>query len=335
MAARTHEGSEPFNILILAQAGRLEYEALIFAATLRHHAPDFRGRLIVAQPRAEGAWQDKHTDLSEPVASVLRQLDAEIVPFTATRFGADYPQGNKIEALSALPPAEPFIFFDTDTAITGPLDRVAFDFNHPTASMRRSATWPQPPLYGPGYQQIWRSLYDRFGLDFEASLDLSRDESDWQRYLYFNAGWFLGNDPAAFGARYLEWALAIRDEPGEMLACQSLDPWLDQVVLPLVIHSFGGGRPGPELDGLDGEITCHYRFLPLFYARESDTAIDALEQAVSPNRVKKVLKQWEPARRMIYQDWGGNKVRPLFPHAELAAEAAIRQKLKRENLWLR
>jgi hypothetical protein len=48
------------------------------------------------------------------------------------------------------------------------------------------------------------------------------------------------------------------------LAIQSLDPWLDQVVLPLVIHSFGGGRPALELDGLDGDITCHYRLLPLF-----------------------------------------------------------------------
>ena len=54
---------------------------------------------------------------------------------------------------------------------------------------------------------------------------------------------------------------------------QSLDPWLDQVVLPLVIHSFGGGRPAPALNRLDGDVTCHYRSLPLLYVRETDQAV--------------------------------------------------------------
>ena len=115
--------------------------------------------------------------------------------------------------------------------------------------MRREGTWPQIELYGPGYAAIWKSLYDRFGLDFEASLDLSQPDEYWGRYLYFNAGWFHFSDPRAFGARFRDWAVSVRDDPPEELVCQSLDPWLDQVVLPLVIHSFGGGRPGPELAG--------------------------------------------------------------------------------------
>ena len=60
--------------------------------------------------------------------------------------------------------------------------------------------------------------------------------------------------------------------------CQEIYPWLDQIALPLVIHSFGGGRPGPELAGLDGDVTCHYRTLPLLYARESDRVVEVLEQ---------------------------------------------------------
>ena len=67
--------------------------------------------------------------------------------------------------------------------------------------------------------------------------------------MYFNAGWFYGADPKAFGERFLEYALAVRDDRPDALVIQSLDPWLDQVVLPLVIHSFGGGRPAPALDG--------------------------------------------------------------------------------------
>ena len=63
------------------------------------------------------------------------------------------------------------------------------------------------------------------------------------------------------------------DAPLPELAAQELYPWLDQIALPLVIHSFGGGRPGPELAPLDGAATCHYRALPLLYATAPDATI--------------------------------------------------------------
>ena len=148
-----------------------------------------------------------------------------------------------------MPAGEPFVFFDTDTLILDDIEAVPFDFNKPAASMKREGTWPEEELYWPGYTAVWKSLYDKFGLEFESTLDLSQPDDYWQRYMYFNAGWFFGADPAAFGARFLDYALAVRDDRPEELAIQSLDPWLDQVVLPLVIHSFGGGRPAPSLNG--------------------------------------------------------------------------------------
>lgn len=339
-AATAREGAKPAklmppNLLIVAQAGRLEYQALIFVASLRRNAPDWKGRLYIAEPQPEAAWDGHQTLIAPEIRALLQGMGAEILPFTATRFGASYPYGNKIEALAALPAGQPFLFMDTDTLITGPLDTVAFDYARPSASMRREGTWPQPPLYGPGYGGIWKSLYDRFGLDFASSLDLSQPDEHWERYLYFNAGWFFGADPAGFGRRFGDWAAAVRDDPGDALACQSLDPWLDQVVLPLVIHSFGGGRPGPELAGLDGEITCHYRNLPLLYAREGDRVPELLEQAVAPNRIKKRLREWEPAKKLIYQGKGRDKVRPIFDRDSLPAkEQAIRNALKSKGWWL-
>lgn len=325
----------PPNLLILAQNGRLQCEALIFAASLRDSSPDFKGKLIVAEPLPQGAWKDHDIEIEAEVREALTELGAEIRPFTAQHFGASYPYGNKIEALQVLPPKEPFVFFDSDTLVTGPLDSVKFDFDHPSASMRREGTWPVPPLYGPGYTAIWKTLYDRFGLDFDATLDLSQPDEHWERYLYFNAGWFFGADPEEFGRRFLEWALAIRDDPQDELACQSLDPWLDQIVLPLVIHSLGGGRPGPELDGLDGDITCHYRNLPLLYARESDMVADTLEKVVAPNKIKKHLKGWEAARKLIFQGKGREKIRSKFDRNDLPPrEKAIRDKLKRLGWWL-
>ncbi|MFD1882990.1 hypothetical protein [Paracoccus pacificus] len=322
------------NILIVSQKGPLAYQALIFAASLRAHAPGFQGALVVAEPVPEFAWTGVDTRLPDKVRGALTELGATIVPFEARHFGQSYPNGNKIEALRILPADQPFVFFDTDTLITGPLDTVKFDFKRPAASMNRSGTWPQPPLYGPGYGDIWRSLYDRFGLEFESSLDLTQPDEHWERYLYFNAGWFFGADPAVFADRFLNWAIAVRDDPGEALACQTLDPWLDQVLLPLVIHSLKGGRPPRSLNGLDGDISCHYRSLSLLYARESDAVLDALESAVAAPAVRRVLRDWEPARQTIYQNRGRKKIRPLFETDMPPREQGIRQRLKAAGWWL-
>ena len=332
--AKSAENRASFNLLVVGQAGRLQYEALLFAASLRHSDPGFSGRLVVAEPQPGGAWPGDPR-IEPEVRAALEGLGAEITPFEARHFGQSYPQGNKIEALFALPAGEPFVFFDTDTVITGALSQVPFDFDRPSASMRREGTWPVIELYGPGYTEIWKSLYDKFGLDFESSLDLSEPDEYWGRYLYFNAGWFFGADPAAFGQRFLDYALAIRDDPPEAAVLQSFDPWLDQVALPLVIHSLGGGRPGPELDGLDGDVSCHWRILPLAYARESDQAIEVIEAVSTPNKIKKVLKAYDPMKKMIFHG-RGQKVRALFDRNRLPrAEKVIRNRIKREGFWMR
>lgn len=321
-----------YNVFFVVQAGRLEYEAMIFTASFRAANPDFAGRLIAAEP--SGARWSQPVRISEPVRRFLTERGVEIVPFDNKHFGESYPYGNKIEAMTALP-AEPFVFFDTDTVFSGPLSSVGFDFTRPSASMRREGTWPEPPLYKVGYREIWKSLYDKFGLDFESSLDPAQPEEYWRRYLYFNAGWFFGADAQAFGKRFLHYAHAIRWDTPDELACQSLDPWLDQVALPLVIHSFGGGRPGPELAGLDGDVSCHYRALPLLYARESDAAVAALEAATLPQPVKKILRQYEPAKKLIYQK-KGRKLRAKFDRGDLPKrEHVLRNAIKREGLWLR
>lgn len=326
--------TRPFNILAVVQGGRLEAEAVLLAASLAASNPDFPGKLILAEPQPGPLWPEDPRIRSQAVRDLLADLGAEVRPFDSRVFGARYPYGNKIEAIATLP-EEPFLFLDTDTLIHGPLDRLAIDFARPSASMRREGTWPQIELYGPGYSQIWKSLYDRFGLDFDSSLDRSWPDEYWRRYLYFNAGWFFHESPRAFGQRFLDWAVTVRDDPPPELVLQSLDPWLDQVVLPLVIHSFGGGRPGPGLSGLDGDVTCHWRSLSLMYARESDGIVDFLERITAPNPVKKVLKEHEGFKRLVYQS-RGRKARALFDRANLPRqEQTIRNTLKREELWFR
>ncbi|MEM9787429.1 MAG: hypothetical protein AAF801_13070 [Pseudomonadota bacterium] len=326
--------AQPFNIMIVGQAGRLQYEALIFAASLRAFAHSFAGRLCVAEPQPGPLWPHDPR-MSGDIKDALRDLGAEICPFGSAHFGHSYPYGNKIEGLQVLPPDQPFVFFDTDTLITGDLGQVPFDFSRPAASMRRGPTWPVEELYWPGYTAIWKSLYDRFGLDFESSLDLAQPDEYWERYLYFNAGWFFGADPAVFGTRFTEYAVSIREDPPPELVIQPLDPWLDQIALPLVVHGLGGGRPESELDGLDGSVSCHYRALPLFYARASDAEIAAMGQVTAPNKIKKLLKQHDPIKRLIYQG-RGHKVRAMFDRNALPRkERALRNKIKAAGFWMR
>jgi len=324
-----------FNILCIGQAGRLQYEAILLAASLRQNAPGFRGRLLIATPRPGPLWPGENPQITDAATlDLLADLGAEIIPFDSRAFGANYPHGNKIEALAHIPD-EPFLFLDTDTLITGDLSTLTPDFTRPTASMKREGTWPQPDLYGPGYTDIWRGLYTRFGLDFETSLDLSQPNEYWQRYLYFNAGWFLHQSPRDFGRLFLQFATEIARDPGPDLACQSLDPWLDQIALPLVVHALGGGRPTPDLAGLDTTLTCHWRILPLFFARESDAAVAAMERVAADPRVKQVLTDYGPFKKMLYKGQGRD-VRALFDRANLPRkEQAIRNAIKRAGLWVR
>ena len=46
-----------FNILAVVQSGRLQYEALLLAASLRASNPDFQGKLYLAEPQQGGKWK--------------------------------------------------------------------------------------------------------------------------------------------------------------------------------------------------------------------------------------------------------------------------------------
>lgn len=323
------------NVMIVAQAGRLQWEAALFALSFAQSGTSKRFRLFIAEPAEGFKWPGEPGIRNNELREMLTELGATFVTFETHHFGPSYPYGNKIEALKALPKGEPFIFFDTDTLVLDALDKVPFDFDKPTASLRREGTWPVLELYGPGYTDIWKSLYDKFGLEFESSLDLSQPDEYWRRYLYFNAGFFYYRCPHEFGDKFLEYALAILKDPPRELVCQSFDPWLDQVALPLVIHAFGGGRDALPEGLLDGSVTCHYRVIPLLYAREDDKVVNTLQAITAPNKIKKILKNYDPYKRMIYQG-RGDKVRAMFDRNDLPRkEQAIRNRIKSAGFWMR
>lgn len=327
----TGASGQAFTLAAVVQGGRLAVQAVLLVASLRASDPGFPGRVVLIEPQPGPLWP-ADPRIGPEARALLERMGARIVPFESRHFGAAYPYGNKIEGLAALPPG-PFLFLDTDTLVLGRLSLVPFDFARPSASMRREATWPKLLPGGLARADVWAALYRRFGLDFAASQDARWPAGDWRRDLYFNAGWFFHADPQAFGQRFLETALSVRDNPLPELEGQPLDPWLDQVALPLVIHALGGGRPGAELAGMDGGVTCHWRRLPLLYARESDAAVAMLEDLARRPDLKRVLRDDMVLRRMVYQGRGA-AARALFDRASLPAEErAIRQALKWAGLW--
>ena len=322
--------SQDINIIAVAQSGRLAYEALLLLGSLRRSNPDFCGQILLAEPQPGPLWPRDPTIPPGALRDALLELGAVFVPFDSREFGAPYAIGNKIECLAAMPDA-PFLFLDTDSLILGDLSSLDLDFNRPSASMRREGTWPKVELYGPGYDQIWQSLYDLVGLDMAPTLDLTQPAEYWQRYMYFNAGWFYGASAPEFGRRFSNYAVKIRDQTPDAVVVQDLYPWLDQIALPLVIQSFGGGRPKPG--GLDGAVTCHYRTVPLLYARESDAAVAMFESVAQEYR--RILRDHEPIKIMVYQN-RGRKVRALFDRNDLPRrEQVIRAMIKKQGLWLR
>jgi len=63
--------------------------------------------------------------------------------------------------------------------------------------------------------------------------------------------------------------------------------------------------------------------------------LQAFPRVTAPNRIKKLLKEYDPAKRMIYQGRGA-KARALFDRDALPRrEQVIRNTLKRNGYWMR
>ena len=202
--------TQRFNIMIVGQAGRLAYEALLFAASLRAMSPGFEGRLVVAEPQPGPLWPRDPRIPEGELRNALLEHGAEILPFESLHFGAAYPLWQQDRGVGDASCGRTLRLLRYRTRSSPARCRgVPFDFGRPTASRRCEGTWPVLELYGPGYDEIWGALYRRFGLDFESSLDLAQPDGYWRRYLYFNAGWFFHACPEVFGARFLDTAIGI------------------------------------------------------------------------------------------------------------------------------
>ncbi len=317
------------DLVLVGQKGRVGFEALLCLASLRASDPGFAGRIWLAEPQPGPLWPGDPRMEAE-LRAACRDLGAEPLPFASRHFGASYPQGNKIEALAAMPEGRPFLFLDSDMLVLAPLSGI--DCGRPTASDRVRDTWPKPPPFGPDRSAIWDAVFALSGTDRRPTLDPRYRAGHPKRDLYLNAGWVAGPCARTAGALWAEIAVAIRNHPPPELAAQALAPWLDQIALPVMLARLGGGRPDMPLDGTR---LWHYRSLALLHATAPDAVVAHLESVAAPNRIKKHLKRHKPFHRALYRG-DGARARALFRRDRLpASEVVIRNRLRAAGLWLR
>ncbi|MGB1035547.1 MAG: hypothetical protein ACPGVS_11030 [Primorskyibacter sp.] len=304
-------------ILIVAQAGRLEAEALIFVATACAAGV---GPVTIAEVQPGPLWPHDPR-LSPEGRRMLLDMGARIVPLHSQHFGARYPHGNKIEALFVLRPGEPFVFFDTDTVIIAPLNAMDWATGTAGAMARVAPTWPRVLPGGPGRRAIWRALYHRFELP-------APDPAP-----YYCAARIHGPCARTLGTHFLRMALSIWHSPPPALAGQALRPWLDQIALPLALSAVGGGAQ-PDVDrALDQRLTWHYRSLALAYARAPSAALAQIEAALSdPALCALVQRDVEFAKTIRAQT--GPEIRHLCRNLRhLGRETPVRKRLKAAGHW--
>jgi hypothetical protein len=280
------------NIVIVAQAGRIGYQAVLCAASIRafHSASDVR--VAIAVPKNSARWDQDPALTDAGAIEAFRRYDCEMVSFENADFGSAYPHSNKFYAIASLPPDEPFLFLDSDSVLAAPLRERDLDLVRPSFKPA-GPNWPVPGGDGRTIGDIWRSLYGFFGLDPAPYRDAERSDGEHQCYPYYNAGIVYHAEAGPFVRFWLEMTKRIWLERPACVNGQALKPWLDQIVLPLVLARLGiprGGAPDPV-----HKTVVHYHF-PFYLQVRHQRAVRLFEELSRDERLMAVLRNDEGFR---------------------------------------
>jgi hypothetical protein len=286
------------NIVIVAQAGRIGYQAVLCAASIRafHGAGDVR--TFVCVPQNSPRW-DNDPSLADPeLLRLFKRYDCEVVPFDNAGFGSAYPHSNKFYAILSLPPEEPFVFLDSDSMLVAPIAPGALSFESP-ALKPGGPSWPVEGADGRSIGEVWRALYAFFDIDPAPWRDLSRKDDDHQCYPYYNGGIVYHANARGFGELWLELAQRIWRERPAAIAGQPLKPWLDQIALPVLLAKLGipsGREPDPI-----HKTVVHYHF-PFFLQVRHTKAVELFDELLKDSTLASVLQNDKGFRFYLSDD---------------------------------
>lgn len=270
------------SVYAIAQTGRLEFEALLCMASLLKFNTRRDWNFFVCTPANSNLWKE-NPDISQgDVAGALRRLGVNVVTFENERFGSRYPHSNKMYALAALPPDDPFIFFDSDHVFCGNVSSVDVNFNRPIARQTTMA-WPVTNRTTYSRAELWRAVYAKFAMPTCGWFRAEFDEDDPRHFPYFNAGVFFGRAAGEFLEVYRHFMHELDESPPHILDKWSLYPYLDQVTLPLVLRTLGGDNQHHDSDYPFNAVSKHYFAASLlFFPPENTWLKEALDIITAP-----------------------------------------------------
>ena len=207
--------------VFVCQAGEIEIEALLLAASLRYRNPKLDGELVAAVAD-ESLWGK----ISHGTRDLLNELGVRLEPISSP-FGNVYPIGNKLAALAVPTPAATTVFLDSDMLclrtfppnqlVTGGLCAKPADFG----------------TYGKDHKE-WDKIYSFFNLALPQQRMLST-VSEETMLPYFNAGLIAVANGPFFGECWLRTAREVDANK----TVKRKRPWLDQIALPVTAARLG------------------------------------------------------------------------------------------------
>lgn len=276
----------PLNVAIIAQAGRLGYQALLCVASIRLFHSANQVRVFVCIPNKSDLWRGDPAVSDPDLMQSFARYGCELAYFDNLDFGSRYPHSNKFYSILALPESEPFVFIDSDGILVAPIQPESLNFRRP-AFQPASASWPKPNRGSHSISEIWRGLYDFFGLDASTYLDPKQREDSFQYYPYYWAGAIYYAQAGTFGRTILDMALRLWRERPAVLAGQPLTPWLDQIILPLVLarlHIPRAAKPDPIR-----KFLYHYH-TPALLLVHNKMAVECVAELEQDGRLMSTLK---------------------------------------------
>jgi hypothetical protein len=287
------------SVCFVCEPGRLEAQALLLAATLRHAHPSLS--LVAAVPRP----------LPQGTGSALDALGVLQVPIS-NPLAADYPIGHKIAALAAGEADGLRVFLDSDMLCLRPW---------PWAPLRSHPLAAKPAdLATFGSDALWTRLYDRFGLGQPVGRVVAT-VSQQLMHPYFNAGMLATTSATPLATVWADLCRAI----DAMEDVNPRRPWLDQIGLPLAARQLGlvmrslgeeWNYPAHIKPLLGAPYLVHYH-QPAVVAREPALVRLVSDVLVRESQVAAVVgadPAWSPVLRAIERSGAVARTRPDPAH---------------------
>ena len=114
---------QSFNILAVGQSGRLQYEAVLLAASLRAFDPGFAGTLYIAEPQPSARWPEDPRIKAGPVRDLLVELGRGFPAVRKPGLRAELSLWQQDRGAGGAAGSAPFCVLDTDTLVTGSFSR--------------------------------------------------------------------------------------------------------------------------------------------------------------------------------------------------------------------